>query len=709
MLRWLLFFGLAAVCPPLLHAQRIFTFPEAYRSETCDTLFGTAVHDPYRWLEQKSSPETTQWLGEQEKLRSRAFGITYYPLIKYLSLFSHIDYNPIFKEGREYFSFRVEDRYQTASLYMHQNPESEPRFLFNPNNLNRQDAITIDRLSLSENGKTLALVLSRNGSDWKYICFLDIASRHLYADTIRNVKYSPVYWHGEGLFYIRYTPDSEKDGTPSTTTGRSLFYHRLGTPQSEDLHVYSPENEYDYFTFEVTPGGRYLVLYHPFRNSGELFYTVSLVNLGESGNHFSATQMIITRNKDHYFNVLGETGENLLVQTNLNASRGAVYEYDPTRVNQGTIVLAQQEELLEHAELAGGKILAFYTDNDRYSAVVADFMGNRLSGWNIPEGYRVSSVSASADDSLALYTVQSFYQPPSIVLVNLSDFRRKTLSRSKTIVGAKDLITKKIMYPSVDSTLIPMFITHRRNIRLDGSNPVLLYGYGSFGVKLEPFFSVANMIFLNNGGVLAIPGVRGGGDLPGWHEEGMRLNKKNSFDDFISAAEYLILNKYTNPDRLAAMGGSSGGLLVAAAMLQRPDLFQVVVARSGLFDMLRYHLFNVGYLYAEEYGTVNDSSDFFNLHGYSPVHNVDNGTRYPATLLVASDNDDRVPPFHSFKLLAALQARKTSPVPYALYYIKNAGHSGSAIFENQIEMESYIYSFLYRHMGIERKIRYVDE
>jgi len=687
--------------------QKNYKYPYTTSQETLDTIWGRIVYDPYRWLEDIKSNETQEWIKLQDKVKKRCYGITYYPLIEYLSFYSHIDYKPIFKEGKYYFMYRYEESNQTPSLYFQKNADKESKFLFNPNILDKNATVAIDGISISSNNKTLALVLSKNSGDWKTIRFLDIEHKKLLADTINFVKYSPIYWSDNGVFYIKYDVKSISESFTGQIKGRALYFHKLGTKQNMDVLIYKPENELSGFSFEVTPKKQYLVIYHSVTRNEKRINKISLLKLPlNSDNLFQ--DLVISKNDNVSYNVIGEVSDSLLVYTNLNAENGAIYKFDPNKANTGDIFVPQFQEKLEFAKFIGDKIVRIYNDSQKSYALLCDSTGKDLNAWEIPEGYTFSSFSGSIDDSIAIYYFNSFFSPASIYSINLNTFERNPLTKTYIWFNNKNLTTEKIYYFSKDSTKIPMYVTHRKDIKLNGDNPTILYGYGGFGISMEPFFSVPNIIFLNNGGVLATPCLRGGGDFPGWHEKGMRLNKQNTFDDFISAAQYLINNKYTNSNKLAAMGGSNGGLVVGASMTQRPDLFKVVVAKSGVFDMMRYHLYNIGYSYFEEYGNITDSLDFENLISYSPVNNVKKGVDYPATLLVASDNDDRVLPFESFKFLSELQAKGTGNNPYVLYYQEKSGHSGSDVFKKRIETDAFVYSFIFRYLGIEKKIKYEE-
>jgi len=385
-----------------------------------------------------------------------------------------------------------------------------------------------------------------------------------------------------------------------------------------------------------------------------------------------------------------------------------LFTYDAKGRNKRELLVGGLKEQLEFSKIIGTKILTVYSDDTSSYAIIRDSLGKMISFLKTPPGYRFNAggFSYSTTDNVLICSFFSFFSPSIMYQYNLNTYKAEPIGTTYVNFETRDFITKKIFYYSKDSTLIPMYLTHKKKLKLDGNNPTLLYGYGGFGISMEPFFDPANVAFMRNGGVLATPCLRGGGDFPDWHEEGMGLKKQNTFDDFIAAAEYLIANNYTNSNKLAAMGGSNGGLLVSAVMLQRPELFKAVVSQAGVLDMLRFHLYNVNYGNKVEYGDIKDSISFKNLLKYSPVHNVKQGVNYPATLLVASDNDDRVNPFHSFKFLAELQAKGSGAQPYLLYYEKGGGHSGSHVFEKRIETKAFVYSFIFKQLGMEKRIKY---
>jgi prolyl oligopeptidase len=680
---------------------------ELFTGAATDTIWGKIVNDPYRWMENISSDKTKQWLNDQKKLTEGYNQKIFSSMKKHLNYYSYVDFKPIFSQGNYYFSYRFSDRREAFSLYFGKQIYDDFELLFDPNKLYSTHTTGIDKILLSKDNKTLALVLKKNGGDWKNIRFLNMDTHKLTDDSINFVKYSNICWFNQGLFYSKYDVKSTEESFSGTIKGQALYYHKLGTNQKEDLLVYKPENEFSDVDFEVTPEEKYLILYRGSSEDKKVMHKISCVELN-SALTFNFKDVINLETKQLInFSVLGVLSEKLLVQSNFGALNGAIYSYDAKGTNiKGVFVPGYGDVQLENAIVFGNKLLTVYNNDSSSYAVIRDSTGKILKAVTIPPGYTFKNFSYSVKDNQLIFSFYSFFCPPSVYQYDLTTYKFKPLGETYINFETKDFITRKVYYYSKDSTRVPMYLTYKKNLKLDGNNPVLLYGYGGFGVRMEPFYDAANVAFMKAGGILAAPCLRGGGDFPGWHEQGMGLKKQNTFDDFIAAAEYLISNKYTNSTKMAAMGGSNGGLVVGAVMVQRPDLFKAVVAESGVFEMLRYHLYNIGYGYTREIGNIEDSLSFVNLLSYSPVHNVKKGVNYPAILLVASDNDDRVNPFNSFKFLAELQNKGTGTNPYLLYYEENAGHSGSIVYDKWAETRAYIYSFIFKQLGMEKKIKY---
>lgn len=681
-----------------LNAQQRIEYPVAPKGSVVDTIWGQAVSDPYRAMEAIHSPAVEQWVAAQEKLTKKA-GRRIASKAQTIDMLSQVNYKPLIRQRGYNFFYSYAQSGETPSLYLQPGENRQQVLLFNPKSIAKEKSVSISDFALSPNKQTLALTLSSNGSDWREVRFLRMNTKELLTDELRFVKYSTIAWHGDGVLYASYTVDSTAQALSGNIGGRALYYHRLGTDQSRDILLFKPSEANDFFSYEVTPDAKWLVVYHTIRSDRGVQNLVSSVSLSDSLVGELKPFLSIPDNR-YEIEVVGSLNDSLIVFTNLLAPNGQVILFSRDRLNEGRKLIPEQGSLLTQVKLLNGKLVCQYNNHHREQVAIHNLSGEKVSQWSIPEGFSITDLTGSTDDSMAVYSFHSYYTPPTVYSINLNTFVRKPVG--KTIIGYnhKQFSTILLSYKSKDSTEIPIFITYRKGVILNGNNPVLLYGYGGFGISTKPFYDPMLMAFLLDGGVLAMPAIRGGGDFPGWHDAGRRLNKQNSIDDFIAAAEFLTKSGFTNPNRLAIMGGSNGGLIVGAALTQRPELFRTAVSESGVFDMLRYQNYNIGYSYLPEYGSVNDSSDFINLRSYSPVHNVKAGIHYPSTLLVASDNDDRVSPFHSFKFLAELQAKGDGKNPYLLYYQHNAGHAGSDVYKSELEKRGFVVGWLERELGM---------
>ncbi len=547
--------------------------------------------------------------------------------------------------------------------------------------------------------------MSKNGSDWEFVRFLTMKRGKLLEDTLNYVKYGDLTWYKVGVFYYRYDVKNTDVSFKGTLENHSIYYHKMGTSQSSDKLVY--ENKFlDDVHFQFFPDNNFVVKHYSITHGAKKYYIVSMSELNDNALHLFFKDILTSTQDSVHFNVIGKLNNKLIIESNLGAPNGGLYKLNPLTPNRLEGFIAQYDEQLNYSTIMRDRIVCAYTNDSTPYIVVFDSTGKELNLKRLPRNHALGEFSANATDSILIFSFHSFITPSIMYTLNINSYKTDFISTTEIHFKFEDLITRKVYYKSKDGTTIPMYLSYKKGLKLNGQNPVILYGYGGFGVKMEPFFSAANIIFLRNGGIFAAPCLRGGGDYPGWHEQGERLKKQNTFDDFIAAAEYLISSNYTCKDKIAAMGGSNGGLLVGAVMLQRPDLFKVVVSSAGVFDMMRYHYFNTAYHWRQEYGDVFDSSDFKNLLSYSPVHNVKKGIVYPATLLVTGDNDDRVNPFHTYKFLATLQASAPCINPYVLFVEKKAGHLQSGNFEKRENTDAVIYSFIFKYLGMEKKMNY---
>jgi prolyl oligopeptidase len=683
-------------------AQRL-QYPESRRGDQVDTYFGTAVPDPYRWLEDEHSAETTRWVEEQNKV-----AFAYLEAIPYRQavrtrlerLFNYTKYGAPFRKG-EYYMFSKNDGLQNQSvLYIQRGLDGTPEVLIDPNRFSADGTSRLAGFSLSKDGRYAAYGISVGGSDWTEFHVMEVATRRTLPDVIKWAKFTGAAWQGDGFYYSRYpAPDSSKALT-NLNQGRAVYFHRLGTTQDADELVYEDRaNPRRFPGVGVTEDERYA------------FLTVS-ENGSRKGNALSYRargekdwKPIVPDITDDSYGVVDNVGDTFLIETNHRAPNGTVVRWDPARPTAWTTVLPERPEPLQSASTAGGKLFATYTKDVTTRAYVHDLKGRLENEIKLPGLGAAGGFGGNDDDTSIFYTYSSFNHPPSIFRYDIAT-RKSTPFRSPTIPGftAGDFVTKQVFYRSKDGTRVPMFLTYRKGLKLDGHNPTLLYGYGGFNAATTPSFSALRLALLEQGFVYASANMRGGSEYgEKWHEAGTKLQKQNVFDDFIAAAEYLIANRYTSPEKLAIHGVSNGGLLVGAVANQRPELFRAVIQQAGVMDMLRFHKFTIGSAWISDYGSAEGSeAEFKALRAYSPVHNIRAGTAYPATLITTADHDDRVVPAHSFKYAAALQAGQGGPNPILIRIDTKSGHGASSTTK-ALEQTADLYSFLFKELGVTPK------
>jgi len=542
----------------------------------------------------------------------------------------------------------------------------------------------------------MAYSISEGGSDWRKIITIDAVSREIIGDTLRDIKFSGISWKGnEGFYYSSYDRPSGSE-LSAMTDHHKLYYHRAGTPQSEDVIVFGADLKRRYVSGYVTDDGRYLVISASVSTTGNELYIMDL-------SVKNPVLKVVVGNFDNNHYVVDNDGTKLFIFTDMNAPNGKVVSVDagnPSADNWKDFI-PETENVLSVSTGSGYFFANYLKDAISYVKQI-DRNGNTVREVTLPGLGSANGFSGKKDDNLLYYVFANYTTPASIFSFDPSTGDTKVYKQPVVAFNSGDYVSEQVFYNSKDGTRIPMIITHRKGIELDGKNPALLYGYGGFGISETPEFSIAAAVWLDLGGIYAVPNIRGGGEYgETWHIAGTKMNKQNVFDDFIAAAEYLIANKYTSPDYLAVRGGSNGGLLVGAVMTQRPELFRVALPAVGVLDMLRYHKFTAGAGWAYDYGTADDSPEMFRyLLGYSPVHNVREGNAYPATLVTTGDHDDRVVPAHSFKFAAHLQAKQTGPNPVLIRIETLAGHGAGTPVSKTIEQYADIYSFTLWNMGI---------
>ncbi|MCU1266700.1 MAG: family peptidase [Acidobacteria bacterium] len=697
-------------------ASTKLAYPEAKRVEQVDDYFGTKVADPYRWLEDENSAETKQWVEDENKVTFAYLDtIPYRAQIKTRleTLQNYPRFTAPTRRGDWYF-FSKNDGLQNQNVqYMQKGLNGAPELLLDPNKLSADGTSKLAAFSLSRSGKYLGYGVSQGGSDWSNVYVMEVASRQTLPDKLEWIKASGVSWRGdEGFYYSRY-PAPEK-GKEMTTRNefQAVYFHKVGTPQSADELVYEDkENSLRFHNVVVTEDDRFAVLSVSERakhKGNALFYR----DLSKSEKTFSP---IVAEIGDDGYRLIDEVNGRFLLETNHKAPNGRVISFDPASPDEQNWkdVLPEKAEPLEGVNSAGGKLFATYLKDVTTRAYVYSLSGkleNEIvmpGPGSIPEAApgTTRSFSGNADDKVVFYTFASFNFPPTIYLYDIAG-RRKSLFRSVDIPGfnSGDYETRQVFYTSKDGTRVPMFLVHKKGIKLDGNNPTLLYGYGGFNITSSPNFNALRIALLEQGFVYASANMRGGGEYgEKWHEAGTKLKKQNVFDDFIAAAEFLIKDKITSPGRLAIHGVSNGGLLVGAVANQRPELFKAVIQQAGVMDMLRFHKFTIGWNWAADYGSANaNEAEFKALYAYSPIHNIKPGTTYPATLITTADHDDRVVPAHSFKYAATLQAAQGGDSPVLIRIDTKSGHGASSTTK-QLEQTADIYAFLMTSLGVTPK------
>jgi prolyl oligopeptidase len=697
---------LACVLCPAAGAQKL-QYPASKRVEQYDTYFGVKVADPYRWLEDEGAPETARWVEEQNKLTfSYLDRIPYRAQVKdrLTRIYNYARYTAPYRRGAYYFFSKNDGLQNQSVVYMQKGLDGAPEVLIDPNKFSAEGTTKLAGLAISHDAKYAAYCKASGGSDWRDCYVMEVATRKQLADELKWVKVSGLAWAGDGFYYSRYdAPEKGKELT-SKNENHQVYFHRAGTPQSGDEPVYSDAAHPQRFNnVEMTDDERFALLTLQDRGTGKkgnaLFYRDT-----KAGD--KTWKPLVAEIGDDDFGVIDNVGDKLLVETNHNAPNGRVFLFDPQNPSEKDWkdVLPERAEPLRSASTAGGKLFATYLKDVTTRAYVYSLDGKLENEIQLPTLGIAGGLGGQKDDRSVFYTFSSFNFAPSIYRYDIAT-RKSTLFRAPEIPGFRpaDYEVEQVFFNSKDGTRVPMFVVHKKGIKLDGRNPTLLYGYGGFNSSTTPGFSPGRLVLLEQGFVYVSANIRGGGEYgEKWHEAGMKLKKQNVFDDFIGAAEWLIAHKYTSPDRLAIHGVSNGGLLVGAVANQRPELFKAVVQQAGVMDMLRFQKFTIGWNWVSDYGSAENEAEFKALYAYSPVHNVKAGTKYPATLITTADHDDRVVPAHSFKYAAALQAAQAGDNPVLIRIDTRSGHGASSTTK-AIEQNADIYSFLMYNLGVTPK------
>ena len=676
-------------------------YPETAKTDQVDDYFGTLVADPYRWLEDDNSPETAKWVKAQNDVTFNYLAkIPYRNKIKerLTEVWNFPKYSAPFKKGNYYFYYKNDGIQNQSVLFMQDSLNGEARVIIDPNKFSEDGTTALTDFKVSNNGKWAAYGISKAGSDWKEFFIIDLKGGNILADHLKWIKFSGIAWKGNGFYYTRYDVKDEKHLLSQKNEFPKVYYHKIGDAQEKDVLIHEDKvNPLRGFYCGVTEDEKYIHLSETESTSGNALY----FKKADAKTGF----IKIADGFDYDYSVIDNIDNNLVVLTNDNAPRYRLISIDtkkPGKENWKEII-PQKEEVLQSVNIANGKIIANYMKDVSSRLYCYALDGTFEKELTLPGIGIVNSFSGNKNESLAFYSFSTFTAPTIIYKFDFNSGTSDIFRKPDVKFNNEDYETKQIFYNSKDNTKIPMFITYKKGIKLDGNNPVLLYGYGGFNISVTPGFRVENTVFLENGGIYAVANIRGGGEYgKEWHHAGTQLNKQNVFDDFIAAAEYLIAQKYTSPSKLAITGRSNGGLLVGAAMTQRPDLFKVAIPGVGVLDMLRYHTFTIGYAWASDYGKSDDEAHFKNLVKYSPLHNVKE-VSYPATMVITADHDDRVVPAHSFKFIAELQKKHKGDNPVLIRIDVNAGHGAGKPVSKQIEEATDIWAFVFHHLGMNIK------
>ncbi len=697
----LLFLCIIFVLISILYSQAQLKYPATKKVDQIDNYFGTIVSDPYRWLENDNSEETKTWVQAQNKVTFEYLEkIPFKNKIKerLTKIWNYPKYSSPFKEGNKYYFYKNDGLQNQSVLYVQDNLTSEPRVFIDPNKFSEDGTIALTTLSFSNKGEYLAYGLSYSGSDWKELFVMKTSSQEKLNDHLKWIKFSGASWYKDGFFYSRYDEPKKGEELKKKNEYHKVFYHKIGTDQSEDKLIYEDKSKPNRnFYASTTEDERFLILYLSEGASGSNAFMIKDL-LNESSDFIP----IITEFSNQY-SIIDNIGEKLLVLTNKNAPNKRLILIDPKNPKEENwgVIIPEKTEVLQEATIIGGKIITSYMKDALSHAYVHSTNGKFEYEIKLPALGSLYGFSGKKEDTTAFYTFTSFTFPTAIYQLNVNTGESKLFRAAEIDFDFDDYETKQIFYESKDGTKVPMFIVHKKGIKLNGKNPVYLYGYGGFNIGISPGFNVSRMILLENNGIFALANIRGGDEYgEDWHKAGMLLNKQNVFDDFIAAAEYLFREKYTSRDKLAIVGGSNGGLLVGAVINQRPELFKVAIPAIGVMDMLRYHKFTIGWAWVSEYGSSDDSIHFNNLYTYSPLHNIREGLDYPATLVITADHDDRVVPAHSFKYISTLQEKYKGKNPVLIRIETRAGHGGGKPTSKLIEEQADIWSFIFYNLGI---------
>ena len=674
------------------------TYPITEKDQTVDNYFGVEVPDPYRWLENDTSQATAEWVKAQNQVTNSYLEKLPFKkeLLKRLTKLSNYEKigTPFKKNGKFYF-FKNNGLQNQSVLYQLETLDAEPKVILDPNELSEDGTVALSGISFSKDGKYMAYTISRSGSDWREIYVLDLKTNKTLPDHVKWAKFSGATWHKDGFYYSAYDAPQKGKEYSHVNENHKIYYHKLGTPQTEDRLIFENKKQPKrFYSVSIDEEEKHLFLYESGEGRGNALF---VQDLNKGKNSFST----IATDFNYTYYPIETVGDQILFLTNYGAPnyRIMVAPTSAPQLENWQDLIGEKEYVLDNASVINNHLVLTYMKDASHHVSIHNLKGELINELHLP-GIGTVGFSGNKEDEDCFFSYTSYTTPTSTYKLDLKNNSYELYQAPKLDFNSEDFITEQLFFQSKDGTKVPMFITYKKGLKREGNNPVYLYGYGGFNISLNPGFSALRIPFLENGGIYVEVNLRGGGEYgEDWHIAGTQMQKQNVFDDFIAAAEFLIEEKYTSPQKIAIVGGSNGGLLVGACMTQRPELFGVAIPRVGVMDMLRYHKFTIGWNWASDYGTSEDSLEMFTyLYNYSPLHNLKKGTKYPATLVTTADHDDRVVPAHSFKFAAALQECNDGTNPTLIRIDSKAGHGAGKPMKKVLEEQADIYGFIMHNL-----------
>ncbi len=685
-------------------SQTKIEYPKAKKVDVVDDYFGVKVADPYRWMEDVNSSETKAWVKAENELTEKYLSkIPFRDKIRkrLTELFDYERYSAPSKHGDYYFYSKNDGLQNFSVVYYQKGLNGEPKIFLDPNTFSKDGSVSLAGLSFSKNAKYASYSVSRGGSDWREIYVMETATRKKLDDHLLWVKFSGMSWFKDGFFYSRYDAPKENEKLKAQNEFQKLYYHKIGAPQSEDVLVLEDKEHPKYgFDGYVTEDEKYLIIsvWQGSSDHNGIYYK-----------DLSSENSPIVKLFDKFdaeYSFVDNVGDKFLFRTNKNAPNYKLISVDPKNPAEKNwrVVIPETENPIRSVSYIDGKLIVSYLKDANTRVYVYSVAGEKLHEIELPGIGTAYGFDGNRNDKEVFYTFTSFTYPPTIYKYNVEENKSELFRKSNVKFNPSDYETKQIFYESKDGTKVPMFITYKKGIKLDGTNPTLLYAYGGFNISLTPSFSITRIYWLEQGGVYALANIRGGGEYgEKWHKAAMKSKRQNAYDDFIAAGEYLIKHGYTSSERLAIMGGSNGGLLMGVIINQRPDLAKVAIPMVGVMDLLRFQKFTIGWAWVPEYGSSENEEEFKYLYKISPYHNLKKGVKYPAVLVTTADHDDRVFPAHSFKYAARLQEFNGGDNPTLIRIETKVGHGAGTNVKKTIDLFTDIYAFIFYNMGITPK------